>query len=192
VETYLEHVGLKKPERHVRIFEHLDEALEYVEDKILAGSRAERAEKPLDLREISLFQGRKEETLAALEECMERRSYTAGQAVFSRGDKGDEIFLIRRGSVRIVMPLSSGQSHHLATFGRGDFFGEMAFLDQGARSADAVAASETDLFVLSRRRFDALASLHKRLGMNMLDGVARTLALRLRNANVEVRALHEG
>jgi SulP family sulfate permease len=192
VEAYLGHVGLEKPEHHVRIFEHLDEALEYVEDKILTGSGARWAEQAFELRDIALFHGRKEETLAALEECIEKRSYTAGQPVFSRGETGDEIFFIRRGSVRIVMPLSSGQSHHLATFGRGDFFGEMAFLDQGARSADAVAASNTDLFVLSRRRFDTLASLHKRLGMNMLDGVARTLALRLRSANVEVRALHEG
>jgi len=192
MEHYLERLGLARPEHHVRFFDHLDDALEYVENKLLAGSHHEEPEKPLELHDIAVFEGRKEETLAALEQCMEKRSYTAGQQIFPRGDTGDEIFLIRRGSVRIVMPLSGGQSHHLATFGRGDFFGEMAFLDQAARSADAVAATDTDLFVLSRRRFDTLAEQHKKLGMNLLDGVARTLALRLRRANVEVARFTKG
>jgi len=95
LEAYLEQVGVARPEHHVRIFGHLDEALEYVEDRILSGSRAPWPEKPLDLRDIALFQGRKEETLAALEQCMEKRSYKTGQQVFARGDTGDGIFLIR-------------------------------------------------------------------------------------------------
>ena len=40
-------------------------------------------------------------------------------------------------------------------------------------------------------RFDALADEHKRLGMNLLEGVARMLAIRLRRANVELRALQD-
>ena len=71
----------------------------------------------------------------------------AGESIFARGDAGDELFLIRRGAVRIVLPLSDRQAHHLGTFGRGAFFGEMAFLDGEVRSANALAFVDTELSV---------------------------------------------
>ena len=130
---YFDQVGLVKSERDVRIFSELDEALEWIEERLIEEQHLERMlEKPLELREIDVFLGRKESTLAALEACMEKRTYKAGEKIFSQGDAGDELFLIRRGAVRIVLPLGNKQSHHLATFGRGDFFGEMAFLDPPA------------------------------------------------------------
>ena len=101
----------------------------------------------------------------------------------------DQVLLIRRGEVRIMLPLSDGRSHHLVTFGRGGFFGEMAFLDRLARSADAIAFTDCDLYVLSRERFDTLVQNHKMLGLNLMEGVARMLAARLRQADVELNAL---
>ncbi len=98
------------------------------------------------MHELDLFKGRKEETLAALDAHLEKRSCKAGEKIFARGDTGDELFLIRSGSVRIVLSLDGRQVRHVGTFGRGDFFGEMAFLDGSARSADAVAFSGVDLF----------------------------------------------
>ena len=188
---YFDQVGLIKSERHVRMFSELDEALEWIEERLIEEQHLERMlEKPLELREIEVFLGRKESTLAALEACMEKRTYKAGEKIFSQGDTGDELFLIRRGAVRIVLPLGNKQSHHLATFGRGDFFGEMAFLDPDPRSADALAYSDIDLFVLSRKRFDTLAEEHKRLAIGLVLSVARVLSTRLRYANAELRALH--
>ena len=188
---YFDEVGLVKTERRVQTFNELDEALEWVEERLIEEEHLERLlEKPLELREIDVFLGRKETTLAALETCMDKRSYKAGEKIFARGDAGDEMFLIRRGAVRIVLPLSGTQGHHLATFGRSDFFGEMAFLDPAPRSADALAFTDTDLFVLSRKRFDTLAEEHKKLAIGLVLGVARVLAIRLRYANAELRALH--
>ena len=188
---YFDQVGLVKAERRIQTFSELDDALEWVEERLIEEEHLERAmEKPLELREIDLFLGRKESTLAALESCMDKRSYKAGEKIFAQGDAGDEMFLIRRGAVRIVLPLSERQSHHLATFGRGDFFGEMAFLDPAPRSADALAFTDTDLFVLSRKRYDTLAEEHKKLAIGLVLGVARVLSIRLRYANAELRALH--
>ena len=187
---YFDEVGLVRKEHHVRAFGELDAALEWVENRILREAHLERTEeKPLELQEIELFKGRKQETLTAFEAYMDKRAFKAGEPIFRRGDKGDELFLIRRGSVRIVLPLDDKQSHHLATFGRGDFIGEMAFLDGAARSADAIAFSDTDLYALSRRRFDTLANEHKRLAVNLLEGLARMLAIRLRYTNAELRLL---
>ena len=188
---YFDQVGLVKSESHIQTFSELDDALEWVEERLIEEEHLERMlEKPLELREIDVFLGRKESTLAALESCMDKRSYKAGEKIFAQGDAGDEMFLIRRGAVRIVLPLSQKQSHHLATFGRGDFFGEMAFLDPAVRSADALAFTDTDLFVLSRTRFDTLAEEHKKLAIGLVLSVARVLSIRLRYANAELRALH--
>jgi SulP family sulfate permease len=187
---YFDEVGLVRKEHHARAFPELDAALEWVENRILEEARLERiAEKPLELGQIELFTNRKPETLAAFEACMDKRSFKAGEKIFTRGEVSDELLLIRRGSVRIMLPLDDQQSHHLATFGRGDFIGEMAFLDGAARSADAVAFIDTDIYALSRQRFDVLASEHKRLAINLFEGLARMLAIRMRFTNAELRLL---
>jgi SulP family sulfate permease len=176
-----------------KAFGELDEALEWVEEQILASAHVEAGStRPLGLEEIALFQGRKTETLAALDACMEKRTCAGGERIFSSGDTGDELYLIRRGAVRIVLVSAEGSEHHLATFRRGAFFGEMAFLDHEPRSAVAVAERETELFVLSRAKFDLLAEEHRRLGMAVLDGVATVLATRLRRTNHELQALNAG
>jgi SulP family sulfate permease len=174
----------------VKLFGELSEALEYAEDALLAEAHAEHVSgPPLELHEIELFSERKPETLRDFESVLERRHLAAGEAVFSTGDTGDELFLIRRGAVRIVLPVGQAQTRHLATFRRGSFFGEMAFLDHQPRSADAIAERETDLYVLSRARFETFAQVHRALAMNLMDGVARALARRLRHTNAEVREL---
>jgi len=190
LQRYFGEVGLARAEHRAYVFDELDNALEWVEDRILEEEHVLRAqERPIELREIDLFSGRKPETLAALDACMERRSYQAGEKIFACGDGGDELLLIRRGAVRVVLPISRQEAHHLATFGRGDFFGEMSFLDRAPRSADAIAFTNAELFALSRQRFDEFAAEHPRLATQLLGGLARVLAIRLRYANAELRAL---
>ncbi|MCF8199565.1 MAG: cyclic nucleotide-binding domain-containing protein [Sulfuritalea sp.] len=190
LQQYFDQVGLIRQDSPVRVFSELDDALEWVEDRIIHEAALQRDEEvALELHEVELFAGRKEETLAALEQCMEKRFVASGETIFSRGDAGDELFLIRRGAVRIMLPISERQTHHLGTFGRGAFFGEMAFLDGAARSANALAFVDTELFVLSRRDFDKFAEGHKKLALKLMEGIASVLASRLRYTNVELRVL---
>jgi SulP family sulfate permease len=190
MQQYFDQVGLVRPENPVRVFGELDEALEWVEDRILKGAICELGEQEaLNLDELELIKGRKAETLAALEQRMEKRSCKAGEKIFRRGDAGDELFLIRKGAVRIMLPISEKLSHHLGTFGRGSFFGEMSFLDGGVRSADAVAFSDTELYVISRKNFDLLAEQHKKLAVAFMAGLASVLSSRLRYTNAELRVL---
>ena len=79
-----------------------------------------------------------------------------------------------------MLPISATQGHHLATFGRKDFFGVMAFLGPAPRSADAIAYTDSDVFGLSRQRFETLAEEHKKLGIDLVMSIARVLAVRLR------------
>jgi SulP family sulfate permease len=189
---YFAQVGLVRPERNARVFAELDEALEWIEERLIEQAHVGSSrETLLELHEIDLFAQRKPATLEELLACMQSRGCKAGERIFARGDGGGEIYLIRRGAVRILMPLGDGRSHHLATFGRGGFFGEMAFLDRLARSADAFALTDCDLYILSRHRFDQLVQGHKLLGMNLMEGLARLLASRLRHADAELNALEQ-
>ena len=190
MEQYFDQMGLVRSGHPARIFGEVNEAMEWAEDQIITeAALPSNEESLLELSEIELFKDRKKETLIELEKSMETRAVKAGEKLFSIGDHADELFLIRKGTIRIVLPLAGGQMRHLATFGRGSFFGEMAFLDGESRSADAVAFSDAHLFVLSRKSFDAFADSHKKVGLNLMEGLASVLASRLRYTNAELRAL---
>lgn len=191
--AFLEQTGVTENPDSVRQFAELDSAIEWVEDRLLG--EEERAtpvpETALQLTEMEMFRNRKDETLADLESRLEKRTYGAGEAVYSRGEPGDAIYLIRRGSVKIFAPLGAGRSRHIATFGRGDFFGGLAFLDNRPRGNDAITASETEFYVLSLEQFNKLAEEHKKLAFTLLTAISRSLAIRLRHADTEIAMLQE-
>lgn len=176
----------------VRVFPTIESAIEWVEDRLIGEIRQTvHEENLLDLHEMDLFQGRKDETIADLEARMVQRTVKAGEVIYSIGDHNRELYLIRRGTVRIMAPISgSRQLHHIATFGRGDFFGGLAFLDDLARGDNAVAYTDTDLFVLTIEQFNQLAEEHKRLAFLLITAISRTLAHRLRHADGERTLLH--
>jgi SulP family sulfate permease len=190
---FLAQTGVTDTPESVRLFGELDSAIEWVEDRLL-GEREQSSpetETALELQEMELFKHRKDETLADLEKRLVKRSYAAGDVVYSQGEPGDEIYLIRRGSVKIFAPLGGGRTRHVATFGRGDFFGGLAFLDGLPRGNDAVAASDTEFFILSQEEFNNLSEEHKKLALTLLQALARSLALRLRHADTENAMLQE-
>ncbi|OFZ01444.1 MAG: hypothetical protein A2Z97_08115 [Bdellovibrionales bacterium GWB1_52_6] len=191
LQQYFDQVGLVTPSRNIKVFDNLDVAVEWAEEKLLIGELPVDEERPLELSEIDFLRSLPAAAHQALRACANERELKKGELVFSAGDRGDEIFLIRKGTVRIVLPLKGRRRHHLATFGRGDFFGDMAFLDKGFRSADAEAGSDTELFCISREKFDGLSSTHAELSGQVFSHLARTLALRLRQADLELRAQEE-
>ncbi|MEK7858248.1 MAG: SulP family inorganic anion transporter [Elusimicrobiota bacterium] len=191
LQSYFGEVGLVKPQKNVSVFGELDEALEWAEDSLLAQAQYARpaSEAALDLAEIDLLRELEPELLAALRGCVREVSLEAGSKLFAQGDAGDELFLIRRGTLRIMLRLEGGKSHHLATFRRSDVVGEVAFLDRGTRTTDAVATAPSELYALSRARFDELALRQPVLAVKVFARLARGLALRLRRTDIEVRAL---
>ncbi len=193
LESYFAEVGLVKPKRFVTIVGELDAALEWVEDRLLieAGLTPPVSAAALGVADIDLFREFDSEQTNALRSILREVAVPAGSAVFRHGDSGDEVFLIRKGRVRILLPLEGGKGHHLATFGRRDFFGDVAFLDHGARTADAVALTPTELFALSRARFNDLSRAHPSLGAMLFARLARALALRLRQTDEELGLLHD-
>jgi SulP family sulfate permease len=190
---FLELSGLTGNDSPVLIMPTLESAIEWVEERLLGAlDRPQAASVPLELHEMELFQGRKDDTMVDLEASMERRSWKAGEAIYRRGDPGEELYLIRSGEVRLLVNSGgSAQLHHMATFGRGDFFGGLAFLDHRPRGNEAIAHQDTELFVLTRDKFNQLAEAHRLTAFIMMSALARTLAIRLRHADDELTLLQE-
>jgi sulfate permease, SulP family len=187
--------GIASDERsNVHVHPTLESAIAWVEDRLVGaeGFAQSEEESLLTVQEMEMFKGRKEDTLADLQTRMEERSYKAGETIFALGDPGNELYLIRRGEIRVMAPIGgSRRLHHIATFGRGDFFGGLAFLDGRPRSNNTVAQTDCELYVLSLEQFNKLAEEHKRVAFILLSAIARTLAQRLRHADSELTLLHE-
>jgi SulP family sulfate permease len=194
LQRYMEKVGLiHENGGGIRIFETRDEGLEWMENRILeaSGRIEKREEQALDLKEIELLRKTDDATINALRQCVHERSVRAGKKIFATGDSGDEIFLIRCGIVRILLPLKGGKHHHMSTFAQGDYFGEMAFLDHRQRSADAIAKIDCDLYVLSRKEFNAQVYNDAVLGVRIFARIASAVSLRLRQTDSELCALED-
>ena len=189
MQKYFDQLGVTRSGLPVRLFGELSEAVEWVEDRLIE-THIQADEGPaLLLQDFELFRGRREHTLAELERRIECRTCRDGETVFRSGEQGSEMYLIRRGAVRILLALDDGERRYLSTLGRGDFFGEMSFLDGAPRSADVVAYGEAEFYVLSRETFDAFADEHKKAGLKLVEGLASVLAERLRQSHSEMRSL---
>ena len=192
IASYMGQLGLVG-EGRVRVFETRDSALEWIEEQTLAaaGWVAGESKPPLHIEEIDLFRDLDAGALQLIKESMREVSIAHDEQVFDAGDSGDEVFFVRSGRIHILLPLERGQRHHVATIARGDFFGEMAFLDRQPRSALAEAATPANLYVLSRAVFDSHAAANPVLASRVFERFAVAIARRLRVADSELRALEE-
>jgi SulP family sulfate permease len=189
----LRQVGLLGAGRPVHGFDDLDAALAWAEDQLLARHLRDPApERALGLAEMEVLKGLPPAGLAALERRAEARGVQAGQALFQHGDRGRELYFVRRGRIRIAASLARGGTVHVATFCRGDFFGDMAFLDGHPRTAQAVAATEAEVFVVTRAAVDEGIAADPRFGALFFEALGRALAARLRTTDEEIRSLQEG
>ena len=176
----------------VRQFPDLDAAIAWVEDRLLAEAEySVDGEAPMLLQDMEIFARRKVETLQDLEACMDIRTYQAGDIIYAHGQPGDELYWVRRGSVRLMAQLPLGKRKSVASFGRGDFFGSLAFMDGQPRPNDAVAVTTTELYVLTRAKFNEVTAMHKQLAADLAYAMARTLALRLRRTESKLTMLQE-
>lgn len=119
------------------------------------------------------------EELQQLEDAAHVRQFRAGEQIFSSGDPGDGFYVVKSGQVQISAVVGNDQTRVLATIGPGDFFGEMALLDDAPRSATARAESDTKALFLSREELLGLLEEQPRLALNLV----REFSKRMRALN---------
>jgi CRP/FNR family transcriptional regulator, cyclic AMP receptor protein len=83
--------------------------------------------------------------------CLVTKSVRKGATIFAKGDPGSCLFAIGDGVVKISIPSVGGHNPVINLLAQGDIFGEIALLDARPRTADAIAMTDCQLFVIERR-----------------------------------------
>ena len=140
------------------------------------------------LEEHKTFEHFTEEDLKALsEECVEA-SFKKDELIFAEESPGDKMYILRVGSVKIFKKIKNNDTT-LAIVNPWEFFGEMALLDGGARSAAAKSIEDVKALVITTKNFDNLREKSPHAALSIMDVLVKTLSNRLRQANKNLEVI---
>jgi CRP-like cAMP-binding protein len=108
------------------------------------------------LKSISFFADMSDHDLQQIAEITEEKTYEKGQAIIEERTSAERFFIIYKGKIEITKQFEDGDEFVLAVHSDGDFFGEMALLDEGPRSATARAVAPTTVLEITRSNFETL------------------------------------
>lgn len=140
------------------------------------------------LSKTGLFGKLPPETLAKVAGQMRPVSYSNNQQIFSRGDAGNELYLVLEGRVRLSIISLEGRELAFAHASAGDIFGEIATFDGGARTADATAVSSVKALSLSRPQINTLIETSPQFAKAGIELLCKRM--REGDQQLEVIALH--
>src|SRR5919206_2093077 len=128
---------------------------------------------PAALEGIEFFNLLGEEDRRALSEVVDLVKLEDNQTLFRAGEPGESLFLVREGEVELFIKDTAGQKIILDITRSGDFFGEIALLDAGPRTATAVALTKTELIALDRDDLMLLFGKNPEAALHMLAAMGR-------------------
>src|ERR1043165_1021124 len=127
------------------------------------------------LRSVPLFASLDDEAATELRDLLSTKSVPQNTRLFRQGDKGDAMYLIESGRVRISIRDHDDAEVTLAELAQGDFFGEMAIIDGRQRSADAQVIEDGNFGVLSREAFLSFVRTNPDVALEMLAALTDRL-----------------
>jgi len=137
------------------------------------------------LRNIALFSGLSETEMAAVSSLAVTRSFPKNTLVICEGDVSDSLYVVLSGKVKVFLSDEEGKEVTLNMQGAGEYFGELAILDEAPRSASVMTVEDTKLAVLSKAAFEKCMEQHATIALVVMRG----LACRLRELTENVRSL---
>lgn len=137
------------------------------------------------LEKVPLFMGAPDRALEIATSAVRKRIYESGTTVFQEGDKGEALYIIAKGLVKLSKVDLGGHEKTLAILQPPEFFGEMALLGQSSRSATAVTLNVVEAYLLFNDDFKRLISDYPAISLNLTT----TLAARLRGMDDESQIL---
>lgn len=139
-----------------RILDVADRIISLVDGRIKSNALAkENAEICEFLTRLELFAKLTPDALAKVAEKMGRERHSAGKIIFRQGEPGDKFYLIRRGSVDVIVDHGTHMERKLAQIGQGDFFGEVALMTGARRNATIIARENLEVYTLGVEDFKA-------------------------------------
>lgn len=137
------------------------------------------------LRTVPIFSELADPDIESLARLSSRRRYPKDTVIFFENEEGDSFFTIVGGRVKVAILGDDGREVILSVLSPGDFFGEMALLDNEPRSATAIAVEETELLCIQRSDFETVLQDNKTIAMALI----KILSARLRHANHQISTL---
>lgn len=137
------------------------------------------------LRRIPLFAHLEGPELARIGGVTREKSYPRNSVILFEHDPGDALYMVLSGRVKVVLIGEDGREVILSILKAGDFFGEMALIDDQPRSAHVIAMEDSDLLVLYRDDFRSCL----RESSSIALGLLRALSRRLRRADETIGGL---
>ena len=146
---------------------------------------------PIDVNFLSQykpFSSLDAQDLQALGELTANMEYGKDQVVFEEESKGDSLYILSKGSVKILKKVKN-QENTIAVLKQGEFFGEMAILDGLPRSATVKASEPTSCIVLTDKAYQKLRTDRPKTALKIMDIIIKVLSNRLRQANKNLEVI---
>ena len=137
------------------------------------------------LRKHPIFSDLEPEALDQLCRYAKHATLKRGATIYSKGDPGNSLYAVISGTAKMSVSSADGRSAILNLIGPGEIFGEIALLDGLARSADATAHTNCEVFVIDRREFIPFVRSQPALAMKFIE----LLCTRLRQTSDQVEQI---
>lgn len=135
------------------------------------------------LKKINLFASLTADELEEIQKICLKERIAKDTVIFKEGDAGDRCYIITAGEVRISKFIPNIGEEALAVLKTGDYFGEMALIDNFPRSAHAIANTDLDVLAITKTDLDKVLIRDREMGYKLLWTFTRTLSKRLRETN---------
>lgn len=137
------------------------------------------------LQKVPLFSQLAPVELQRVGDVARERAYPRNSVILFEDDPGDALYVVAQGQVKVVLIGEDGREVILSVLGPGEFFGEMALIDDEPRSAHVIAMEDSSLLVLRREDFQGILRQSPGIGLALL----RELSRRLRRVDEKVGSL---
>jgi CRP-like cAMP-binding protein len=138
------------------------------------------------LRDVRVFEAFSDPDLADVVNRLRERELRRRQILFREGDGGDEMFIVRRGTILISKAVTGKVEQVLVRVEPADFFGEMSLFDGSPRSATAQAETDVELLVLGRDSLQAMTETAPRAAAAFFYAMVQVFMERLRRSTQQV------
>jgi K+-sensing histidine kinase KdpD len=128
-----------------------------------------------NLRSNSLFKYISDNDLLNISKTLKEETFSAGTIIFNEKTRGERLYLILEGKVKISKVTKSGMETSLAVLGKGDFFGEMELIEDQERSARTTALEHTVVAGIAGHDFDNLIKTNHIVTLNLLKAISKRL-----------------
>jgi CRP-like cAMP-binding protein len=134
------------------------------------------------LKSIRLFDGIKKRQMIHVLESLQERTYLKGETIFTQGDIGRALFIVFSGKIALArVDAATQKSEVIAEVHPGEFFGEMALLEEMPRTATAYALEDTKVFMLFKIKMESLLFSRPAIGVTIASQLAKIMSARLRS-----------